>query len=270
MCRLVAYHGPPLPLSAVLADAPHGLVRQSYASREMTRGVLNADGWGVGWYRPGARARPGVLKGVLPIWGDENALEATHAITSGSFLAVVRGASEGLGVAMANTPPYVSGTRLFAHNGQLWPWPGHLARAVRERVDAEEEAQVRGTTDSEWLLALWRTRLRRSPGRGECEALREALREVSDLAAGLGGGISANLVRLGPSGFLAARFAEPGPAPSLYLGRDHPGWPGGVMVASEPIDEAGPWEVVPPSSLVRVDENGVTIEPLWEQRVGVH
>ena len=39
MCRLVAYHGPPLPWSAVLGDAPHGLVRQSYAAAEMTGGL---------------------------------------------------------------------------------------------------------------------------------------------------------------------------------------------------------------------------------------
>ena len=263
MCRLVAYHGPPLPLSAVLADAPHGLVRQSYAAAEMSRGLLNADGWGVGWFAPGAGARPGILKGVLPIWADENATAATQAIASGSFVAIVRSASPGLGVAMANTPPYALGEQLFAHNGRVWPWPVPLAGSIRAGVDPEDEAEVRGTTDSEWLAALWRTHLRRAPDRGAGGALRAALREVRDLAIRHQGGISANLVLVGPSGFLAVRFADPGPAPSLYLAEGHPRWPGGVMIASEPIDEADCWRAVPPSSFVQVDGRGVCVEPLW-------
>ena len=260
MCRLVAYHGPPLPLSAVLADAPHGLVRQSYAPAEMTGGLLNADGWGVGWSTPGAR--PGVLKGILPIWADENAIAATRAIESGSFVAIVRSASPGLGVSMANTPPYLVGDHLFAHNGRLWPWPVPLARAVRERVDPEAEAEVRGTTDSEWLAALWRTHLREAPDRGAAGAMRVTLRLVRDLAIQSGGGVSANLVLLGPSGFIAARFADPGPAPSLHIAEDHPRWPGGVMIASEPLDSSDRWRPVPPSTLVEIDGRGVCVEPL--------
>jgi glutamine amidotransferase len=43
VCRLVAYFGPPLPLSAVLADAPHGLIHQSFAPQEMTSGRAERD-----------------------------------------------------------------------------------------------------------------------------------------------------------------------------------------------------------------------------------
>ena len=90
MCRLVAYHGPPLRLSSVISEAPHSLVHQGYAPREMTSGLLNADGWGVGWFAAGPESRPAVLKGTLPIWSDENATAAPHAIASSSFVGAVR------------------------------------------------------------------------------------------------------------------------------------------------------------------------------------
>ncbi len=265
MCRLVAYLGPPLRLSVVLSETEHGLIHQSYAPREMTAGLLNADGWGVGWFPRGPDPSPGVLKGIWPIWSDENATAATHAIVSGSFVAAIRSASPGLGIAVDNTPPYASRRHLFAHNGRIWPWPGPLSRALRARVSPEEEALVRGTTDSEWFAALWRTHLGRSVSGDAAQALRTALREVVELASHHGGGITANLILADVNGFLAIRFADVGPAPSLYLSRDESRWPGGTMVASEPLDDACGWREVPAMSLVRVDGRGARTEPLWNE-----
>lgn len=268
MCRLVAYQGPPLAVSTVLSKTPHGLVHQSYAPREMTSGLLNADGWGLGWYYGWDEWNPpSVLKGTLPIWSDENATEATHAIESGSFVAAIRAASPGLGVAMANTPPYVSGCHLFAHNGRIWPWP-EVLEDLRPRVAPEDRRSVRGTTDSEWLLALWRSNLRRLYGGDEAEALRFTLREVADLAGRHGGGISANLIVADGSGFLAVRFAEPGPAPSLYISRHESLWRGGVMVASEPLDDSPGWRAVPESTLLRAQRGRAVAEPLWPTEGG--
>ena len=247
----------------MLAGTPHGLVHQAFAPGEMTGALLNADGWGLGWFAEDAPSNPGVLKGTLPIWSDDNATGAPHAIASKSFVAAIRSASPGLGIALANTPPYLVENRLFAHNGSLWPWSGALARDLRERVAPEAEAAVRGTTDTEWLVALWRTHFARSPINDAVGAWRSALREAADLAAKRGGGVSANLLMVEASGFVAIRFAEPGPAPSLYLSQAGSRWPGGVVVASEPLDAAEHWQSVPESSLVRVDESGVRLEVLW-------
>lgn len=259
MCRIAAYLGPPTTLSALLDGSDHGLLVQSYAPREMSVGLLNADGWGVGWFAHES-ATPGLLKGTLPLWSDENAREAAPAIAAGAILAAVRAASPGLGVSWANTPPYRWNDHLFAHNGRIWPWTPPLIRAIRDRVHPEDEATLRGTTDSEWLGALWRTLLRESGGAADHPArgLRDSLRYLHDLTARHGGGVSANLALLSPRELLAARFAEPGPAPSLYVARD---WRGGAVVASEPLDSGPGWEAVPPSSLVRVTAAGVAVEP---------
>ena len=55
MCRHLAYVGPPTTLAALLLDPPHGLLHQSYAPRDMRcDAVVNADGFGAGWYPPPA------------------------------------------------------------------------------------------------------------------------------------------------------------------------------------------------------------------------
>jgi glutamine amidotransferase len=261
MCRIAAYLGPPLALSALLDGPSHGLVRQSYAPREMTVGLLNADGWGVGWY-PENGQRPGLLKGMLPIWSDENAREAASAITSTSILAAVRAATPGLGVCWANTPPYRWRDRLLAHNGRIWPWTPSLVRSLRDQLDAEDELALRGHTDSELIGGLWRGRLRASGGDDLVGPLRATLRYIADLAHAYGGGLTANLVLVGSTDILAVRLSRPGPAPSLYTLRDSPRWPGATLIASEPLDDAPGWEPVPPDTLVFADRNGLRCEPV--------
>jgi len=49
MCRFVAYLGQAIPLARVVSEPEHSLVIQSYRPVEMTSGVVNADGFGVGW-----------------------------------------------------------------------------------------------------------------------------------------------------------------------------------------------------------------------------
>lgn len=55
MCRHLAWFGEPLALSSVTLEAPFSLLQQSYAPRHQEHGVVNADGFGAGWY---VHARP--------------------------------------------------------------------------------------------------------------------------------------------------------------------------------------------------------------------
>ena len=65
MCRHLAYAGPPVVLAELLFDAPHALVRQSWAPRDMRGGgTINADGYGVGCTPPVARNRSGTADRV--------------------------------------------------------------------------------------------------------------------------------------------------------------------------------------------------------------
>lgn len=262
MCRIAAYLGPPIRLSELLLEPSHSLLRQSYAPREMTDGTLNADGWGVGWFPPGSESAPGVLKGTQPIWSDENAHSATRAIASDLVVAVVRGATPGIGVAQSNTPPYVFDDALLAHNGRCWPWSGPLVRTLRQQLGADEEGSLRGTTDSEFLGGLWRAMLRRELVGDPAGALRKVLKIASDLAHDHDGGLSANVIVAQRGEIVASRFASRGRAPTLHVRSETLGDVVGTWVASEPLDESPAWRCVPPSSIVRVDAHGVRVEPL--------
>jgi len=44
MCRLLSYLGQPVLLDRLISQSDHSLVVQSYQPKEMTAGLLNADG----------------------------------------------------------------------------------------------------------------------------------------------------------------------------------------------------------------------------------
>jgi glutamine amidotransferase len=259
MCRIAAYYGPPVRLSAILTEPPHGLGDQSRNAREMKDGSVAGDGWGVGWIPAHDPNRPGMIKSLLPLWADENARTATHAICSNAIVGHIRFASPGIEVCFTNTPLFPLDEWLWTVNGELKPWPGPLGLALRERLDPDHEAAVRGSTDAELLGALWRTERRRH---GPADGLRAAFRVALDLARRHGGGLNANALLGGADGLIAARFASEGETHSLYTLADEPRWPGAVLIASEPLDDAPGWRAVPPSSLVVVDRDGLHVEPL--------
>src|SRR5690242_15719766 len=123
MCRIAAYYGPPIPLSALLREPSHSLEHQSQHAREMTDSHVAGDGWGVAWCAANT-AKPGMLNSILPLWSDQNAKTALHAITSGSIVGHIRLASPELEVCFTNTPLYLLDDLIYTMNGELSPWPG--------------------------------------------------------------------------------------------------------------------------------------------------
>ncbi len=268
MCRIAASFGPVVRASSLIFDPPHGLEHQSRNAREMNGGSVAGDGWGIGWYPEDAAddAPPGMIKSILPLWADENAKTAAHAIASRSFVAHIRLASPGSEVCFTNTPLYPLGAYLFTINGEFEPWPGPVSRAIRARLDGEDEAAVRGSTDAEMLGALWRTCHRRLGA--ECSsdaiaaALAEALRIARDITAQHGGTMKANVVVGHAGGFVAARFAAEGRPASLYHADGQERWRGASLVASEPLDDGAGWRHVEPGSFVIADDRGHRCESI--------
>ena len=59
MCRHLGWLGADVTVSSLVLDPPSGLRVQSYAPRRQKHGLMNADGWGVGFFEaagPGAGA----------------------------------------------------------------------------------------------------------------------------------------------------------------------------------------------------------------------
>ncbi len=57
MCRHLGWLGQPASVASLVLDPPYGLVVQSYSPRRQKHGLMNADGWGVGFFDSGGQER---------------------------------------------------------------------------------------------------------------------------------------------------------------------------------------------------------------------
>src|ERR687896_1429914 len=120
MCRMIAYLSETeISLSSLVLGPEHSLLVQSYAPKEMMSGVVNADGFGVGWYAPWSAEEPAVYRSDSPLWSDRSFASIAPRIRSHNVFAAVRSATPGLPVEESGVPPFSSGPLLFAHNGAI-------------------------------------------------------------------------------------------------------------------------------------------------------
>jgi gamma-glutamyl hercynylcysteine S-oxide hydrolase len=245
MCRHLAYLGPPARIAAVLADPPHGLVRQSYAPRRQRYGTVNADGFGVGWYADGDPV-PARYRRAGPIWGDESFADLARVTRTRALLAAVRSATDGTAQGEAAAAPYAAGRWLFSHNGRLNDWPAATARLAATLPPAELLA-LPARTDSAlaWALVLHRLR-------GGEEMPGALARTVADLDAH---GVTGRFNFLLTDGVSVAATA----AGDTLCYRAAAGQ---LVVASEPADDEPGWTEVPDRSVLTGQPGGLAVGPL--------
>lgn len=228
MCRHLAWLGAPRTLSALVLEPSHGLLRQSYAPRRQLRGLLNADGWGVGFWADG-RDEPVRWRSARPLWGDASFASVAPVLRSGAVLAAVRSATEGMPMDESAAAPFTDGRWLLSHNG----------RVDRSVLPARHDAE--SVCDSAVLAAHV---LALGPDR-----VAETVREVArlDPAASL------NLLLTDASRIVAVTWGDP----LSYLVE-----PDGIVVASEPWDDDPRWVDVPDRRLLEVTPSGVALTEL--------
>ncbi len=249
MCRIAAYIGPEISLQRFIEEPSHSLVEQAGESRELLYGTSNADGYGVGWHDP--QGRPAVYTNPQPIWSDVNLPHLGRSLYRPLWLAIVRSATAGFPVNQANTPPFVDGRLLYAHNGFVRDFGTRLRPLICRYLTPEIAADVRGNTDSEYLFALLRHLAAGDPGMPLEEVLGEffALLQdwVEDRPALL------NVALSDGHRVYAARHAFNHACPSLYYTTDDDLFPDGQVVASEPLTDGGFWQPVPEHHLLILD-----------------
>ena len=262
MCRLVAYlGGAETTLSSLVLEPEHSLLVQSYAPEEMMSGVVNADGFGVGWYAPWSGEEPAVYRSGAPLWADRSFAGLAGKIRSSSVFAAVRSATPGLPAEESGVPPFASGRFAFMHNGAIDGFRHGPMRALRGSLGDESYAGLLGVTDSETVFAVALDRLAEGAGLGE--ALEETVRRVSKVCADLGRRATLNLALTDGRGLALVRHSTKGPGNSLYLLEDGGRYPGGIVVASERLDGDAGWRPVPDGHLLTVDgEHGAAMRPL--------
>lgn len=254
MCRLLAYLGSPISLEHLLYKPEHSLIVQSYQPREMTSGVVNADGFGVGWYHTQKNTAPFTYKNTLPIWNDVNLPSLSRYVESECMLAYVRSATPGQALDFANCQPFGHQQHLFIHNGFIENFRKTLHRKIRSTLAPDFYEQINGNTDSEHIFALLLSQMQINKHRPPEYALRTTLLTLQEMAKRYQVKALANIVFSNGNRLIASRFATSAPAPSLYWLRDDVNFPNSVIIASEPLF-AGNWTACPENSVISVGED---------------
>ena len=226
MCRHLGWLGAEVSVASLVLDPPHGLLVQSYAPRRQRHGLLNADGWGAGFFDD---AVPRRWRSQAPLWGDASFASVAPALRSHCVVAAVRSATVGMPLETSATAPFTDGRWLLSHNG------------VVDRAALPVTLAAESLCDSAMLAA-------HIFGRG-LDALGDTIVEVAaaDPRSRL------NVLAGNGSRLLATSWGDT----LSILRRDD-----GVVVASEPYDDDPSWEDVPDRHLVDVTAAGVTMTPL--------
>ncbi|HEY5787309.1 MAG TPA: ergothioneine biosynthesis protein EgtC [Microlunatus sp.] len=241
MCRHLAYLGPSTTLADLLLTPPHSLLRQSWAPRRQRYGIVNADGFGAGWYVPG-RPEPVRYRRAQPIWSDASFGSLAPTVSSGCILAAVRSATPGFGPDESCAAPFTERRWLFSHNGRLTDWPAARKALTDRTFDIAEAA---APMDSALLFGL-------AAGRWLAGAsLAAGLLDTVRAAQAAGGG---RLTLLATDGTRIAGICVGEPMFVLERG-------GAVVVASEPYDDDPRWNELPDHAVVEADLAGVTVTP---------
>lgn len=254
MCRLLAYLGSPVSLEPLLYKPEHSLVVQSYQPREMLSGVVNADGFGVGWYHLQKDIEPFTYKSTLPIWNDINLPSLSRYIESGCMLAYVRSATAGQALDFSNCQPFEYQRLLFTHNGRIDKFRQTLYRPIRSQLSDEIYQWIKGTTDSEHIFALLLSQWQANPDKSLEQVLQITLLKLQELAQSYQTHVFANVIISDGHRLIASRFSTKSPAPSLYWTVDHPTFPKSVIIASEPLS-TGNWIPCSENSIISVGED---------------
>ena len=216
MCRHLGWLGEPCSLSSLLLDPPYGLRVQSYAPRRQKYGMVNADGWGAGFFTNGTPRR---WRSAAPLWGDASFASVAPALSSGCVVAAVRSASVGMPIEASATAPFTDGQWLLSHNGLV------------DRAVLATAPRAESVVDSAILAAMVFDR--------GMDNLADTIVEVgtADPNARL------NILAGNGSRLLATTWGDT----LSVLRRDD-----GVVLASEPYDDNPAWEDVPDRHLVEV------------------
>ncbi|MEW6690663.1 MAG: class II glutamine amidotransferase [Pseudomonadota bacterium] len=200
MCRALLYLGQPVLLDNLLYQPDSALVRQSFMPKMLH--MLNLAGFGMRAWDP-ASANPAepyaYYSQSLPVF-DRNLQNLARKIRPSCVLAHVRGVaySTRVEISLQNVHPFhFAGVPLvLAHNGDLAEF-ARMKPLLAAHVRPEFLAQIHGTTDSEWIYALFLSQL---PGSSDLlqeepffDAIQKTLEIIRDARARLGVALSSSV-----------------------------------------------------------------------------
>ena len=230
MCRHLGWLGEPRSVASLVLDPPYSLLVQSYSPRRQKHGLMNADGWGVGFYSSDVPdGTPCRWRSAAPLWGDTSFASVAPALRSGCIVAAVRSASVRMPIEPSASAPFTDGRWLLSHNGLV------------DRAALPPSSAAESTNDSALLAALIFER--------GMDALGDTVAEVAaaDPDARL------NILAANGSELRATTWGD-----TLFVLRTADG----VVLASEPFDDDQGWQEIPDRHLVTIAGSDVELTGL--------
>lgn len=265
MCRFVAYIGKKsIVLSDILEKPSNSLIQQSRHAKQLALPV-NADGFGIAWYKHSIDSFPGIFRSTQPAWNDLNLLHISNLIDSKCFIGHVRASTVG-NVSNFNCHPFSYKNYAFCHNGDIKNFD-KIKRALCATLSDELYQKIMGQTDSEhffaYLMNIYFKNNTNSHFASFIDIFKQAVSEILDLqeAAKVERYAHLNTVITDGKQLMATRYTtDINNKLSLYYTIGHhintnnsepvmefdDNNPSSVLVASEPLgDYAEDWRAVP-------------------------
>ena len=108
LCRHLAWLGEPARCPRWCWTRRSGCCGSPTQPRRQRRGLLNADGWGVGFFTPG-RTAPVRWRSARPLWSDASFASVAPVLRSGAVVAAVRSATVGMPIDESAAAPFTDG-----------------------------------------------------------------------------------------------------------------------------------------------------------------
>jgi glutamine amidotransferase len=193
MCRFTIYKGKPKLIGEVVVDPENSLLHQSrdaayhpgvIDSCNKRNILVNGDGFGLTWYGDDVSRGGCCFKFVTPAWSDTNLRNIGRHISSPLIFAHVRAAASGHDhnentiVSIENCHPFTFKTFTFMHNGGI-PSFHKVKRRIIDLLSDETYDNIKGSTDSEHIFALFLECLPREELRTPCSALGDMVQALN-------------------------------------------------------------------------------------------
>lgn len=223
MCRHLGWLGAPVSVCSLVLEPANSLLVQAYSPRRQKHGLMNADGWGVGFFDSGVARR---WRSAAPLWSDASFASVAPALSSGCVVAAVRSATPGMPIEAGACAPFTDGRWLLSHNG------------IVDRAVLPMTRNAESICDSAQLAA---------------HIFSSGLDDLAHTVARVGAadpGARLNILAADGSCMLATTWGD---SLSVLVRPD------GVVLASEPYDDHPDWRDVPDRHLVAVRDGEVTM-----------
>ncbi len=163
MCRILSYLGIPTLIEETLYKPDNSFIKQSYHPIYMSY-LLNLAGFGLAAWDTLSNnpSHPFLYKTTKLPFYDENLLNLAKKINASCFLAHLRGVSYNTKqfLSQQNVHPFIfEGTNMvLAHNGFLIDFD-KIKYDLVEFVNPDYRKYIHGTTDSEWIYAIFMSQI---------------------------------------------------------------------------------------------------------------